>query len=111
LNTTVYKQIDIDANAWECQQCKEAWCLEDGSPKENRMNYCPFCGVKIEGEIFAEDDAEMFTTNCDWCGALIRCDGEDFFLEPPEVDYPVVVCEECYTKHCERMEREEKIPG
>ena len=53
------------------------------------------------------DEGEMFPTNCDWCGALIRCDGEDFFIEPPEVNEPVVVCESCYKVHCEKHEKEQ----
>ena len=52
MEKTIYKLIDIDANAWECQNCKCAWCLLDGTPRENRMRFCPFCGAKIVGEIY-----------------------------------------------------------
>jgi len=45
-----------------------------------------------------EDDIEMFPTSCDECGTQINRDGKDFFLEPPQVEKPVVLCEMCYSK-------------
>ena len=32
---------------WECQKCGLAWILNDGTPKDNEMCYCPKCGRKI----------------------------------------------------------------
>ena len=40
---------DIDENIYECSQCHEIWCLNDGTPKENNMNYCLNCGAKMDG--------------------------------------------------------------
>lgn len=40
---------DIDENIYECSRCHEIWCLNDGAPKENNMNYCSNCGAKMDG--------------------------------------------------------------
>ena len=40
---------DIDENIYECSRCHEIWCLNDGTPKENNMNYCLNCGAKMDG--------------------------------------------------------------
>lgn len=45
--TCTYKQTDIDYNSWSCSKCKCDWCLEDGTPKDNNLNYCPECGARI----------------------------------------------------------------
>jgi hypothetical protein len=37
---------DHDSDIW-LTGCGEAWCLNEGTPKENRIKYCPFCGVKV----------------------------------------------------------------
>jgi len=42
-----YTLIDEDLNAYECSNCKGAWCMGGGSVKENEYNYCPKCGRKI----------------------------------------------------------------
>ncbi len=34
---------DDEAGAWE-SACGQLWCFEEGTPKENEMNFCPFCG-------------------------------------------------------------------
>ena len=31
-------------------QCGEEWCLEDGKPKDNNMNFRPRCGAKMDAE-------------------------------------------------------------
>jgi hypothetical protein len=31
---------------WETE-CKNAFSIEDGTPEQNRMNYCCFCGKPI----------------------------------------------------------------
>lgn len=35
--------------AWECTNCKELFVLIDGTPKENKYNFCPNCGAKMDG--------------------------------------------------------------
>ena len=35
---------------YQCSECGCEWCLNDGTPEENGMNYCPNCGAKMDGE-------------------------------------------------------------
>lgn len=35
---------------YRCSACDYEWFLEDGTPAENWMNYCPHCGAKMDGE-------------------------------------------------------------
>ena len=39
--------IDEDFNAYDTS-CKSPWCLENGTPSDNKMNYCTYCGKKIK---------------------------------------------------------------
>lgn len=41
---------------YQCSECGCEWCLNDGTPEENGMNYCPTCGAKMDGE-WRDDDA------------------------------------------------------
>lgn len=34
---------------WQCTNCKVLMSI-DGTPKENLLNYCPNCGVKMDGD-------------------------------------------------------------
>lgn len=36
-----------DSDIW-LTSCGSAWCLNEGTPKENRMKFCPFCGREIK---------------------------------------------------------------
>ena len=38
-----YDDSDFDYSCWE-GSCGAAWYLEEGTPKENNMDYCPECG-------------------------------------------------------------------
>ena len=38
---------DIDEYIFECSECHEIYCLNDGTPKEQQYNYCPNCGTKL----------------------------------------------------------------
>ena len=38
---------DIDEYIFECSECHEIYCLNDGTPKEHQYNYCPNCGTKL----------------------------------------------------------------
>lgn len=33
---------------YDCSECGEAFCLIDGTPKDNLYNFCPNCGAKME---------------------------------------------------------------
>jgi hypothetical protein len=38
-------------------ECGGTWCLMDGTPPENSMKYCPYCGKLIAwGDHEPEDD-------------------------------------------------------
>ena len=39
---------DEDFNAYKCSNCNEVWCINDGTPEENEMNYCQHCGSKMD---------------------------------------------------------------
>lgn len=34
------------AGAWETN-CKQAFCVIEGTPKDNGMNFCPYCGKEL----------------------------------------------------------------
>ena len=36
---------------YRCSACGCEWFLEDGSPTENGMNYCPHCGARMDGRV------------------------------------------------------------
>ena len=35
---------------YRCSVCGEEWYLEDGTPKQNNMDFCPRCGARMEGD-------------------------------------------------------------
>lgn len=46
-----WEETDDGWNEWyyRCSACGCEWFLEDGTPAENGMNYCPRCGAKMDG--------------------------------------------------------------
>ena len=44
-----WEDFDYD-NSYRCTACGEIWTLNDGTPEENNMNYCSFCGADMRGE-------------------------------------------------------------
>ena len=40
--------FESDHSSYVCSVCGEDWMLNDGTPDENHMNYCPRCGAKME---------------------------------------------------------------
>lgn len=43
-----------DADPWGdtyyiCSHCRERWVSIEGTPAENNMNFCPFCGRDMRG--------------------------------------------------------------
>ena len=44
-----WEDFDYD-NSYRCTSCGEIWTLNDGTPAENNMNYCPKCGADMRGE-------------------------------------------------------------
>lgn len=46
--TCTYDLWDEESNTYKCSNCEELWTLNSDSPKENNMNYCPNCGLRIK---------------------------------------------------------------
>ena len=44
-----YKYVYCD-DYYVCSECEESWVLNDGTPADNNMNYCPNCGARMDGE-------------------------------------------------------------
>lgn len=42
--------IESDHGSYICSVCGEDWVLNDGTPLENNMRYCPHCGARMGGE-------------------------------------------------------------
>ena len=42
---------DKDTNMWQCPACKEVIQLMEGTPQENRYNFCPTCGKRLIMEV------------------------------------------------------------
>lgn len=40
---------DEDDEYWDTG-CGEAFCVMEGTPKDNRMKFCPYCGRRIQQE-------------------------------------------------------------
>lgn len=45
-----YTEMYFDDYAWVCSVCGEPWVLNDGTPAENNMNFCPNCGSDMREE-------------------------------------------------------------
>jgi len=45
---------DIDGN-WETS-CDEVYCIADGTPAENRMKFCTYCGAPIVEKVYEEGE-------------------------------------------------------
>jgi hypothetical protein len=43
-----------DGSSWSTS-CRRAFWLEDGTPSENEMRFCCFCGKPLKEEVDAED--------------------------------------------------------
>jgi hypothetical protein len=48
----IWRRDDDDRNTW-ATQCGEVWELMNGTPGENKMKYCLYCGqpIKVESEV------------------------------------------------------------
>ena len=45
--TCKWELFDTDTNAYDTQ-CSNAFLIADGTPADNQMDYCCYCGLKIE---------------------------------------------------------------
>ncbi len=66
-----------EANAWE-SECGLVWCLDEGTPKENEMAFCPKCGRHLTQRVadgaVCDLDHDMLAleghSTCPNCGAI-----------------------------------------
>lgn len=42
--------VEDDFEGYWVGSCGVKWGYEDGSPRENKMNFCPQCGKRLEHE-------------------------------------------------------------
>jgi len=49
---------DVEHNVWEPSCGNPAWVLDDGSPAENGMKFCPFCGRPLVEQPFVSEEEE-----------------------------------------------------
>ena len=47
----INKSNEYDSNVYVCSNCGLVWYLEEVTPEENDMNYCPKCGEKCDDTI------------------------------------------------------------
>lgn len=33
---------------YDCSACGHSWVTIEGTPQDNEMNYCPYCGAKLD---------------------------------------------------------------
>lgn len=44
----IYEEYTPNHDTWECSNCGEPYLLMGGTPEENKYNYCPNCGARME---------------------------------------------------------------
>lgn len=56
-----WKEVDDgwDGVYYECSECGLSWALNDGTPEENEMCYCPKCGARMDERLEDDDDSEV----------------------------------------------------
>ena len=47
---------DTTDGAYACSECGNIWWLDEGTPRDNEMHYCPKCGSRMAD--FVESEAE-----------------------------------------------------
>lgn len=45
-----YENHIYDEYYHTCSACDNDWVCIEGSPEDNNMNYCPYCGAKMDLE-------------------------------------------------------------
>lgn len=53
---TEYRTDTVEHGLWVCDRCNRGRHLEEGTPFDHEMQYCPFCGAKIIKEIPLEGE-------------------------------------------------------
>ena len=54
-----WKKIGLEnGDTYECSECGLIWWLDDGTPQENEMYYCPKCGSRM-ADFIENTDIEL----------------------------------------------------
>lgn len=40
-----------EENVWKCSVCDKYWLLNNGTPFDNEMNFCPRCGADMREKV------------------------------------------------------------
>ena len=56
--TCVWHQDGDETSDTWATRCGKYFSLNDGSPSENHMNYCHYCGKPLEEHPFTDEDAD-----------------------------------------------------
>lgn len=51
--TCLWSQESLDSDCWNTS-CGDAFAINEGTPKENKMIFCPYCGKRIKQEAAKE---------------------------------------------------------
>ena len=43
-----WEKYDDDNDIWNCSSCRMLIGDSDGNPSQNGMNFCPYCGAKMD---------------------------------------------------------------
>lgn len=55
LKSCVWAQADSDTDLWETS-CRRSFCLNEGTPAENRMTWCCYCGKPLEEHPWVDEE-------------------------------------------------------
>ena len=44
-----WEELD-EEGCYSCSVCGNPWIIIDGTPQDNEMYFCPYCGAKMDGK-------------------------------------------------------------
>jgi hypothetical protein len=56
-DTCTWAQADFETDAWETT-CGGVFRLDDGTPSENKMRWCCYCGKSLQESPWADPESE-----------------------------------------------------
>ena len=55
-----FREDGTEECLWYCSNCHDEWLFYEGTPEENNLKYCPYCGAKvIKYESYIETEIEI----------------------------------------------------